>query len=189
MKVISGILKGRNIIGYNIDGTRPTMDRVKESIFAMIGVNVRESIVLDLFAGTGNYGIEALSNYAKFVYFNDYNKKCTKVIKENLEKFNILDKAKILNMDYKKCLTFLKEEKREFDLVFLDPPYKLNVIDEIMTILEKNNLLKINSYVIVEMTYDNLKEKYNNLVRIKKRKYGEKIVYIYKNMGDLDEFE
>ena len=187
MKVISGILKGRNITGYEIVGTRPTMDRVKESIFSMIQDNVKESMVLDLFAGSGNYGIEAISNYAKFVYFNDYNKECIKVIRKNLDNFNVLDKAKILNMDYKKCLNFLKEEGIQFDLVFLDPPYKLNVIDEVITNLEKNNLLKINSYVIVEMTYDNLKEKYNNLVRIKKRVYGEKIVYIYRNMGDLDE--
>ena len=94
MKVISGILKGRNITGYEIVGTRPTMDRVKESIFSMIQDNVKESMVLDLFAGSGNYGIEAISNYAKFVYFNDYNKECIKVIRKNLDNFNVLDKAK-----------------------------------------------------------------------------------------------
>ena len=71
MKIISGEFKGRNIEGYQIIGTRPTMDRVKESIFAMIQDNIKNSLVLDLFAGSGNYGIESLSNYAQFAYFND----------------------------------------------------------------------------------------------------------------------
>ena len=84
-KVISGSLKGRVIKGYDISGTRPTMDRVKESLFAMIQNYLKDSIVLDLFSGSGNLGIEALSNDAKIVYFNDYNKICTKTIEENLK--------------------------------------------------------------------------------------------------------
>ena len=73
-KVISGILKGRNISGYNIEGTRPTMDRVKESVFGIIQDYIDKSVVLDLFSGSGNLGIEALSNGAEIVYFNDYNR-------------------------------------------------------------------------------------------------------------------
>ena len=189
MKVISGTLKGRKILGYNIDGTRPTMDRVKESIFALIQDNVKGSMVLDLFSGSGNYGIEAISNYANLVYFNDYNKECCKVIKKNLETFDVLDKGIVLNLDYIKCLDLLKKQNKKFDLVFLDPPYKLDVIDKIMSILEKNKLLNNNSYVIVELVNDNLKEQYNSLVRIKNLVFGEKIIYVYKNMGERDEFE
>ena len=189
MKVISGILKGRVIDGYNIDGTRPTMDRVKESIFGMLGNNVSDSIVLDLFAGSGNYGIEAISLNAKLVYFNDINIKCIKIIKKNLEKFNILDKSIISNMDYLKCLNYLKKNNLKFDLVFLDPPYKLDCLNDILIYLEKNNLLNINSYVIVELTNDNLKDQYNNLIKYKTRTYGEKIVYIYKYIGDKDEIK
>ena len=81
MKVISGTLKGRNIKGYNIDGTRPTMDRVKESLFGMIQDNIKESTVLDLFSGSGNLGIEAISNGAKFCYFIDNNKEAIQTIK------------------------------------------------------------------------------------------------------------
>ena len=71
MKVISGFLRGREIKGYTIDGTRPTMDRVKESMFAIIQDYIKDSVCLDLFAGTGNLGIEAISNGAKKVYFNE----------------------------------------------------------------------------------------------------------------------
>ena len=90
MRVISGKLKGRNILGFNILGTRPTMDRVKESIFGMIQSYINDSVVLDLFSGSGNYGIEAISNGAKLAYFNDHNIKCVNVIKENLSNMNVL---------------------------------------------------------------------------------------------------
>lgn len=180
MKVISGLLKGRIIEGYNIDGTRPTMDRVKESIFAMIGDKVKNSIVLDLFAGSGNYGIEAISLGANKVYFNDNNIEAIKVIKKNINKFQITNKSIILKNDYQKCLDNLKTSNIKFDLVFLDPPYKMNVIDDILEYLVKFNLLKKDSFVVVELTNDNLKEKYDKLVKYKNRKYGDKIVYIYK---------
>ena len=183
MKVISGKLKGRNIFGYNILGTRPTMDRVKESIFSMIQSKVRDSIVLDLFAGSGNYGIEALSEYAKLVYFNDKNKECIKVIKKNLDKFEVINQSILLNLDYLKCLNYLKEKNIKFDLVFLDPPYKLNCLNEILEYLTKNQLLNVNSYVIVELVNDDLKDNYNGLIKFKSRTYGEKIVYIYKYGG------
>ena len=84
MKVISGFLRGREIKGYTIDGTRPTMDRVKESMFAIVQDYIKDSVCLDLFAGTGNLGIEAISNGAKKVYFNDRNKVAVKMIKDNL---------------------------------------------------------------------------------------------------------
>ena len=180
MKVISGFLKGREIKGYNIIGTRPTMDRVKESIFSIIQDKIKDSIVLDLFAGSGTYGIECISNYAKLVYFNDHNKECIKIIKNNLEKFNILEKSTITNLDYLKCLNKINQK---FDLVFLDPPYKLHIISDILKLLQTNNLLNQDALVICEFQDDKLKDNYLNLVKIKEKKYGEKYVYIYKLKG------
>lgn len=184
MKVISGKLKGRLIDGFNIEGTRPTMDRVKESIFSSIQDNIAGSIVLDLFAGTGTYGIEAISNYAKIVYFNDYNKECIKVIKKNLERFKVLDQGIFYNLDYLKCLNTLKKDKIKFDLVFLDPPYKLHVIDDILNILIKSDLLNKEALIICEFEDFLLDKEYNNLIKIKDKKYGSKKVYIYKYIGD-----
>lgn len=171
MKVISGFLKGRNITGFNIDGTRPTMDRVKESVFASIQDYLKGSIVLDLFAGSGNLGIECISNYAKFVYFNDKNIESVKVIKKNLSNFNILN-AKVLNYDYLKCLNTLDEK---FDLIFLDPPYKMNVISNILDIIIKKDLLTKNGLVICESESEIT---YNNYELYKFKKYGSKKVYI-----------
>ena len=83
VRVISGKYKGRILEGFNINGTRPTMDRVKESMFAMIQNNLKDKVVLDLFAGSGSLGIEALSNGAKLCYFVDNNKIAINTIKKN----------------------------------------------------------------------------------------------------------
>jgi len=179
VRVISGKLKGRKILGYDISGTRPTMDRVKESIFSMIQSYIPEAIVLDLFSGSGNYGIEAISNGSKIVYFNDYNMKCIKVIKDNLTNMNVLDQSKITNFDYKKALNYYKENNIKFDLVFLDPPYKNNIINDILDYLLNNGLLNNKALVICELTN---KEEYLNekIVLYKEKTYGDKIVLIYK---------
>lgn len=175
MKVISGSLKGRNIIGFNIDGTRPTMDRVKESVFASIQEYIKNSTVLDLFAGSGNLGIECISNYAKFVYFNDYNKESIKIIKKNLSNFYITN-ACVLNLDYLKCLNTLDVK---FDLIFLDPPYKMDVIPLILDIIIKKDLLTKNGLVICECESDIT---YNGYELYKFKKYGSKKVYILRRI-------
>jgi len=179
MRVISGKLKGRNILGYNIEGTRPTMDRVKESVFAMIQDYLPNSIVLDLFAGSGNLGIEAISNGAKIVYFNDFNKHCIKVINENIECFNIKNNAIVTNLDYKEALKYYQKNNLKFNIIFLDPPYKEHIINEILDFLINNNLLDNNALVICEF---NKIETYINdkLVLFKEKKYGDKYVFIYK---------
>ena len=181
MKIISGKLKGRVVKGYDIEGTRPTMDRVKESVFAMIQDYVNNSIILDLFAGTGNYGIEGISNGAQKVYFNDKNIKCTSLIKEELINFNILDYGIITTFDYQKALNYYKKENIKFDIIFLDPPYKELVVNEILLFIENNNLLKKNGLVICEVT-SNIEYLNNQLILFKERKYGEKKVFIYKNI-------
>ena len=111
MRVISGYLKGRNILGYNIPGTRPTMDRVKESMFALIQNQVKASVVLDLFAGSGQLGIEALSNYCDRCYFVDKNNIAIETIKENSKG---IDNAIIIKSDYKK---YLNETNIKYDII------------------------------------------------------------------------
>ena len=179
MRVISGKLKGRKIIGYDIEGTRPTMDRVKESVFAMIQDYLSDSIVLDLFSGSGNLGIEAISNGAKIVYFNDFNKHCIKVINENIECFNIKNNAIVTNLDYKEALKYYQKNNLKFNIIFLDPPYKEHIINEILEFVLKNNLLINNGLIVCEV---NQKEEYisNDLILLKEKKYGDKMILIYK---------
>lgn len=179
MKIISGMLKGRIIKGFDITGTRPTQDRVKESLFSMIQNYIPDSIVLDLFAGSGSLGIEALSNYSKFCYFVDKNMKAINIINENL-KNSKLDNYKLLNLDYKKALENFKINNNKFDIVFLDPPYNLNCISEIISTLHDNDLLNDDALIVCEYEFDSFDENYNNLELIKNKKYGYKNIKIYK---------
>ena len=181
MRVISGTLKGRIIKGYNIEGTRPTMDRVKESIFGTIQNYIKDSIVLDLFAGSGNLGIEAISNGSKYCYFIDNNKEVIKILKDNITNLNIEDKSNIILSDYNK---FLDKCNIKFDIIFIDPPYKYQIIEELITKITTNNILNNNGLLILEFSLDKLKDTYPNLSLLKKKKYNDKYVYIFKKIID-----
>ena len=181
MKVISGTLKGRNIIGYNIDGTRPTMDRVKESLFATIQSYVKDSIVLDLFAGSGQLGIEAISNGANTCYFIDNNKEVIKVLNQNISNLNIKSNSKVILSDWKKSLNEFANQGIKFDLIFVDPPYDYNVYEKILEKVSTLNLLNENGLIILEHSNLKFKESYNNLTLYKTKKYGSKSIIIYKN--------
>ena len=121
MKIISGKYRGKNLIEYSNQTTRPTIGRVRESIFNVLAnmVNFHDAIVLDLFAGTGAYGIECHSRGAKEVIFNDADLKAFNTIKTNCKSVNC--DGTVLNLDYKNALEKLINKK--FDIVFLDPPY------------------------------------------------------------------
>lgn len=174
MRVISGKYKGKNIMGFNVIGTRPTMDRVKESMFGMIQNNIKNSVCLDLFAGSGSLGIEALSNGAKECYFVEKNDEIYNILKDNL---NGISNSFLIKKDYKAALnSFVGNIK--FDLIFLDPPYKLNLISNILKFICDSNLLSDHGLVICE--YENEDLVFEGLELIKSRRYGSKKVNIYK---------
>lgn len=182
MKVISGILKGRNIEGFYLKGTRPTMDRVKESLFAMLQEDMKESIILDLFAGSGNLGIEAISEGASFAYLNDAARQATKVIKRNITTFAIEDQVEVMNLDFKKALLSLADKKITFGLIFLDPPYNTPYIKEALSLIEEYHLLNNDGKVICET--DHLEKiPLNTKMSIEKsKKYGDKYIVILKQI-------
>lgn len=181
MRIISGKYKGKKIDGYDIEGTRPTQDRVKESMFAMIQEELYDATILDLFTGSGNLGIEALSNGSKKTYFVDNNSECIKVLKKNLE--NIPNDAyQILNMDYLQALDYFSKEKISFDIIFLDPPYKLECISNIIEFVTKNNLLNNDGIIVCEYEFNDFKDNYSELELIKEKKYGYKNIRIYRRV-------
>jgi len=181
MKVISGIYKGRNIEGFTLDGTRPTMERVKESLFATIQNYIDNAVVLDLFSGSGNLGIEALSEGASMAYLCDYNPKAIKTIKNNIDTIGI-ENAKGLLMDYKKALKYFNDNNIKFDIIFLDPPYKTDYIEKSLLLIDEYNLLNDKGIVVCENdSIDRIvyNDKYNCL---KEKKYGDKVVVILERM-------
>ncbi len=175
MRVISGKYKGKNLIGFDIDGTRPTMDRVKESLFGMIQNYIKDSIVLDLFAGSGSLGIEALSNGASECYFFDNNIELVNIIKKNTIGIN---NVHVMKSDYKNSLELLKNSNIKFDLIFLDPPYKLNLINDCLNKIYEYNLLSDQGIIVCE--YEDEAINTDKFELLKEKKYGTKNIKIYK---------
>ena len=179
MRVISGKLKGRKIEGFDLDGTRPTMERVKESLFAMIQDKLDGAVVLDLFAGSGNLGIEAISQGAKKAVLVD-NIKAIKVIEKNVNNLNIEPFAFIVHSDYIKAIEKYKDIK--FDIIFLDPPYKTDFIGKSIKKITEYDMLSDSGIIVCESSMID-KIVYPIIYSVvKDRKYGDKYVVILKKM-------
>lgn len=172
MHIISGKYRGKKLKGFEVDGTRPTMDRVKESLFGMIQSYVGDSRVLDLFAGSGALGLEAISNGAREAYLVDNNIEAIKVIRDNIK--NMDDDIKVIKSDYKK---FLKETNEKFDIIFLDPPYRKGLMGKALRVIEERDLLNEGGLVVCEYEYDDFE---TNLDLFKEKSYGFKKIKIFK---------
>ena len=184
MRIISGKARGTKINTIDEVTTRPTLDRVRESLFNIIQNYVSNTYVLDIFAGSGALGIEALSRGAKQAVFCDINKDAVKIINENLMKTRLKENAIVYNMNYKKMIEKLSKIDFKFDIVFVDPPYKENLAVNSVKLIIQNNLLNENGIIIIETDEKerDLKELQElnkidneNLLKIKiidERKYG-----------------
>lgn len=179
MRVISGKYKRCELKGFNIDGIRPTMDKVKESIFGMIQGFIPESVCLDLFAGTGSLGIEALSNGAKYVYFIDEMKDAINIIKTNIDKIKD-ENSTIIHSNYTSIIKKFNENNLKFDIIFIDPPYGKIKIKTVIDNIIKYDLLNEGGILVCEYEDENLEEEYDYLKLIKYRKYGKTHISIYK---------
>lgn len=175
MRVISGRSRGKKLIAVEQESTRPTLDRVKESLFNKLQGEIQDSIVLDLFAGTGALGIEALSRGAKEAVFVDNHVEAVKVIKKNIENTKNLDKSIVINNDYNLALKKLSDENKKFNIVFLDPPYKSNLAYQALQKIIMSDLLTEDGTVIIETDDIKKEEEILNVQGIEifdKRKYG-----------------
>ena len=177
MRVISGKYKGRSLEGFSILGTRPTMDRVKESLFAMIQNKISDSCCLDLFSGSGNLGIEALSEGAKKVYFVDKNRKAYTTICRNLDKLGV-GCDNVFCMDYIKALNYFASLNLVFDVIFLDPPYATDFITKSIFSIVDNHLLAQDGIIVCESDSLERIDVPLCLKIVKSKKYGDKVVAI-----------
>ena len=174
MRIISGTFKGKKILTPNDIKTRPLKDLTKESIFNILkhsnkfNVEIKNSIVLDLFAGVGSFGIECLSNGAKYVTFVENYNGVLPILEKNLSNLNVNKKFEIIE---KNIFTELKLTKNDYDIIFLDPPYKDNIAKLIDKIFEIN-LLNKNGIIILHRN-KKVKEEYSkNFNILEEKNYG-----------------
>jgi len=181
LRIIGGELKGKKL--YTKPGTliRPTADRLRESIFNILSYQVKEAIVLDLFAGTGAFGIEALSRGADSAVFIDNNKTALSVVERNVQSCAVDNRSQIIRWNIVKNLNCIKSIGSKFDLVFMDPPYNKGQIKPSLINLHDSGSLGNDACIIVEHNYlEPIPETYSQLELIDQRKYGKKLISFMK---------
>ena len=154
MRIIAGSARGRTFDAPVGRDTRPTLDRVKEAIFGSIQFQVPGATVLDLFSGSGNMGLEALSRGAAEAICVDASPICAALIRKNGEKLGLTEGLQVMNTDYRAALSALKAQRKQADLVFLDPPYASGFAADAVESLFREKLLRSNGTVIVEHAWD-----------------------------------
>ncbi len=183
MRITGGQVKGRLLESPRGLNIRPTTDRVREAIFSIIGQNLSGLKVLDLFAGTGSLGLEALSRGALHTVFIDNSQQSVNLIKKNLALCGYQDFGAVLRRDLVKGIPRSHPLlKGNFDLIFLDPPYEKNFIIPLLEKLSTTDVLSSRSRVVAELSKnDNLAVSFANLKMVDTRIYGDTKINIYVN--------
>lgn len=176
MRIITGKARGMSLKTLEGTATRPTSEKVKEAVFSAIQFEIEGAKVLDLFAGSGQLGIEALSRGAQSCVFVDSDKEAAKIIKENVEKTRFTENSQIVQMDAK---AFLNMNIKTFDIAFVDPPYKdglmLKILDALAPYMTENALVLCEHDIKEE-----LPEQVSGLNKRKDYKYSKTVVTIYR---------
>jgi 16S rRNA (guanine(966)-N(2))-methyltransferase RsmD len=150
MRVISGLLRGKRIIAPKDQSTRPTSDRLKETLFNILQGQVCGARFLDVFSGTGGVGIEALSRGSEKVIFIESNRECGELIKRNLADTPVSCRADIIISDFSAAINALGKKNEKFNIIFLDPPYYSDFTEKAINAILKNDLLHVNGILISE---------------------------------------
>lgn len=183
MRVITGSARGRKLITLQGEDVRPTTDRVKEAVFSIIQFQIEGRRFLDLFAGSGQMGIEALSRSAAMAVFVDTRREAVETIKENLHNTGLEKNARVLQMD---AMAFLAQKNDPFDLVFLDPPYRSGALQQVLPGVEA--LLNPGGMILCEHPMEEeLPERVNRFVRGKQYRYGKILVTAYQHEDVIQE--
>lgn len=180
LRIIGGTARGVPIKAPDVKYTRPTLDRTKESVFNILMPYIADTAVLDLFAGSGNLGIEALSRGARSAVFVDQSKKCRDIILENLEKTKLADQATVMAMDAIKAVQYLSRKQEKFDIIFLDPPYNMNFVVRTIQSIDDSDIINEEGILACEHHVDeNPPDRVGKLVRTRIKNYGETMFSFY----------
>lgn len=177
LRIIGGEWRGRKLRFPDAPNLRPTPDRVRETIFNWLAPMIQGARCLDLFAGSGALGLEALSRGAAHTTFVDSHKKASQALKEHLTLLNASDKADVVQTD---SVKFLKNDSQAYDLVFLDPPYHLDFMGKVVPLLEENGWLTDNAMLYLEIEKrQSLPELPENWQQLKEKTAGEVNYFLF----------
>ena len=174
MRIITGIARGVKLQTLEGEATRPTAERVKEALFSMIQFDLEDAVVLDLFAGSGQLGLEALSRGAERAVFTDLSSDATAIIKANAQKTRLFEKCRVLTIDYKDYIR-AAAGKYKFDFIFLDPPYAQKILPEVIKKIQAADILTDSGIIVCESEEELSLEEYNlseSFEITKQAKYG-----------------
>ena len=178
MRVVAGTARGVSLKTPEGLKTRPTADRVKEAMFSILHFDLPGAKVLDLFGGTGQLGIEALSRGAKSCVFVDENDKACNLIRENLKRTKFESKAKVIRGDY---LQFLRTTADKFDVILLDPPYAEVFLENCLNLITEIDILQSDGIIVTERPLEKeLSLNFEGYSRSKDYKYGKTVVTLYR---------
>lgn len=175
MRIITGSARGRKLITPENYEIRPTSENVKEAIFSSINFDIEDSVFLDLFAGTGQMGLEALSRGAKAAVFVDNSPEAVKIVRKNVENTGFLEKAQVVSMPFS---TFLKTNQRNFDIAFIDPPYGRKLVQKALSKISDH--MSDRGIIICEHEGDKLPDEFEGFKLYKNYKYGATYVSVFK---------
>jgi len=182
MRVISGKYKGRRLKSFNADHIRPTMDRVKESLFNIIQADLPDALVLDLFSGTGSLGIEALSRGAQEVCFVESHPTSIRIIRDNLKSLGIEDDYKIFTQDVFKFLQ--GTSPINYQIVFIDPPFTKAWAHRVMEAVSECKFLASRALIAIEAAkQERIDDNYPGLELLDRRQFGDKSLSLFRKVG------
>ena len=176
MRVISGLAKGKRLEALEGDDVRPTTDRVKESVFNLIQTFIPDAVCLDMFAGSGALSFEAISRGAKRAVCIDKDKRSIDIIKKNADSLKFNSSCEIVNMS---CFDYIDRTKEKFDIIFLDPPYNKNFIEQVLWAILEKDILNEDGIIVLESDGTDFHGGMDGLVIYRQRQYGRTYITIY----------
>ncbi len=177
MRIISGDLKGRRLNTPRDNKIRPTTDKVKESIFSMLMPYIEDAVIIDLFSGTGNLGLEAISRGAKHCYFGDKARESLLLTKENIKYCEVENQATLISGEFERVLERIHEKA---DVIFLDPPYKDGLLENCLKKIEETGLLAEDGVIVIERgKREILEDSIGIFTKIKEKRYVTILVSLY----------
>ncbi|MEE8575197.1 MAG: 16S rRNA (guanine(966)-N(2))-methyltransferase RsmD [Thermodesulfobacteriota bacterium] len=180
MRVVGGSFKGRKLASFKRASIRPTSDKVREAVFNILGCDFPFKCVLDLFAGTGAMGIEALSRGAEEVVFVDADPVALATIKKNIETVGTEARTEVYKLDSLEAVKTLSRKGRSFDLIFMDPPYAVDIYDKLLGAVRTGELLKPGALIVVELSSrKSIDVDIKGLVERDNRRYGDTSIYFF----------